>query len=173
MEGGFQQVLVTNGNGKQITVSIEGEEAEVNMKGFVFAHPGEGEERNILVVDYSPSWATAIEEDLDTILSNAEISVDQISIPIIFRPSMVMPKPGQPDKRRFIVNLSWESELTRRGLSDPLAPNSFTDQEYFEVAEWMSCSMCGEAIEIMREIGKLADPGLVPSESFARGGGGL
>ena len=84
-----------------------------------------------------------------------------------------MPKPGRPDKRRFIVNLTWESELTRRGLSDPLAPNSFTDQEYFEVAEWMSCSMCGEAIEIMREIGKLADPGLVPSESFARGGGGL
>ena len=94
-------------------------------------------------------------------------------IPIIFRPTMGIPKPGQPDKRRFIVNLSWESELTRRGLSDPVAPNSFTDQEYFEVAEWMSCSMCGEAIEIMREIGKLADPGLVPSESFARGGGGL
>jgi len=44
-----------------------------------------------------------------------------------------------------------------------MAPNSYTDrEEYFEVAEWMSCSMCGEAIEIMREIGKLADPGLVP-----------
>ena len=43
-----------------------------------------------------------------------------------------------------------------------MAPNSYTDQEYFEVAEWMSCSMCGEAIEIMREIGKLADQGLVP-----------
>ena len=82
VEGGPQHVLVTNCNGKQITVSIEGEEAEVNMKVIVFAHPGEGEERNILVVNYSPSWATAIEEDLDTILSNAEISVDQDIIPL-------------------------------------------------------------------------------------------
>ena len=76
---------MTNGNGKHITASIEGEEAEVNMKVIVFAHPGEGEERNILVVDYSPSWATAIEEDLDTILSNAEISVDQDIIPLAAR----------------------------------------------------------------------------------------
>ena len=73
----WKEVVVTNGNGKHITASIEGGEAEVNMKIIVFAHPGEGEVRNILEVNYSPSWATTIEEGLDTILSNAEISVDQ------------------------------------------------------------------------------------------------
>ena len=48
------------------------------------------------------------------------------------------------------------------GVGDPISPNSYTDQEYFEIAERMSCSMYGEVIEIMREIGKLAHPDLVP-----------
>ncbi len=85
VEGGPQQVIVANGSGKQITVSIDGEESEADMKVIVFAHPGEGEERNTLVVNYSPTWARLIEESLDMILSNAEISVDQEIIPLAAR----------------------------------------------------------------------------------------
>jgi len=44
------------------------------------------------------------------------------SIPFALRPTHAIPKPGQPNKRRFIVDLSWESELTKRGLRDPVAP---------------------------------------------------
>ena len=87
-----------------------------------------------------------------------------VSVPFVLRPTLVIPKPGQPDKRRFIVNLSWECALAERGLRGPLAPNSYTYPGYFYVAEWMSCSMGGEAIAIASAAGKLV--GLAPYVFF-------
>ena len=47
-----------------------------------------------------------------------------VSVPFVLRPTLVIPKPGQPNKRRFIVNLSWE--LAERGLREPVSTGQAT-----------------------------------------------
>ena len=84
IQGGVQEVIVTNGYGEQLSVTIDGE-GEAGMNAIVFAHPGMGAEYNNLEVNYSPTWATALEEGIDTIIANAEISVDNDIIPYAAR----------------------------------------------------------------------------------------
>jgi hypothetical protein len=78
-----QEVVVFNSNGKQITVKIDGDEAEANMEVLVFAHQGEGGGRHTLEINYSLTWATEIKRGIDMMIKHGEISVDSSLIPYI------------------------------------------------------------------------------------------
>ena len=77
--------VIANGYGEKLIVTIDGEEEEEGMNAIVFAHPGMGAEHNNLEVNYSPTWATVLEEGIDTIIANAEISFDNDIIPYAAR----------------------------------------------------------------------------------------
>ena len=79
--GGPQEVVVFNSNGKQITVKIDGDEAEADMEVLVFAHQGEGGGRHTLEINYSLTWATEIKRGIDMMIKHGEISVDSSLIP--------------------------------------------------------------------------------------------